>query len=142
MAFLQIFVSHQLLFLFSKHLDIMSNVMNCGTGRTDLCLEVDDFVAELELELFLGWLKQMSGWTRPHKLNRLTWFQLIFLAIVLYMMDQRVNSLSSESREKERIKICNIIVFDQLSLCAQWVHLDKKKLYSYKVQNHVLFMEG
>ena len=90
-------------------------------------LEVDDFVAELELELFLGWLKQMSGWTRPHKLNRLTWFQLIFLAIVLYMMDQRVNSLSSESsREKERIKICNIIVFDQLSLCAQWVHLDKK----------------
>ena len=36
MAFLQIFVSQQLLFLFSKHLDTMSNVTDCGTGRTDL----------------------------------------------------------------------------------------------------------
>ena len=35
-AFLQKFVSQQLLFLFSKHLDTMSNVTDCGTGRTDL----------------------------------------------------------------------------------------------------------
>ena len=40
MAFLQIFVSQQLLFLFSKHLDTMSNVTDCGAGRTDLCLMV------------------------------------------------------------------------------------------------------
>ena len=37
MAFLQIFVSQQLLFLFSKHLDTMLNVTDCGPGRTDLC---------------------------------------------------------------------------------------------------------
>ena len=37
MAFLQSFVSQQLLFLFSKHLDTMLNVTDCGTGRTDLC---------------------------------------------------------------------------------------------------------
>ena len=36
MTFLQIFVSQQLLFLFSKHLDTMSNVTDCGTGQTDL----------------------------------------------------------------------------------------------------------
>ena len=36
MAFLQIFISQQLLFLFSKHLDTMLDVMDCGTGRTDL----------------------------------------------------------------------------------------------------------
>ena len=36
MAFLQIFVSQQLLFLFSKHLDTMLNVTDCGTGQTDL----------------------------------------------------------------------------------------------------------
>ena len=30
-------ISQQLLFLFSKHLDTMSNVTDCGTGRTDLC---------------------------------------------------------------------------------------------------------
>ena len=40
MAFLQIIVSQQLLFLFSKHLDTMLNVTDCGTGRTDLCLIV------------------------------------------------------------------------------------------------------
>ena len=37
MAFLEIFVSQHLL-LFSKHLDTMSNVTDCGTGRTDLCI--------------------------------------------------------------------------------------------------------
>ena len=35
---MQIFVSQQLLFLFSKHLDAMSNVTDYGTGSTDLCL--------------------------------------------------------------------------------------------------------
>ena len=40
MAVLQIFVSQQLvLFLFSKHLDTMSNVRDCGTGQTDLCTQ-------------------------------------------------------------------------------------------------------
>ena len=43
MAFLQSFVSQQLLFLFSKHLDIMSNVTDCGTGRTGLWLEYNFF---------------------------------------------------------------------------------------------------
>ena len=38
MAFLQIFVSQQLLFLFSKNLDTMPNVTNCGNSQTDLCL--------------------------------------------------------------------------------------------------------
>ena len=38
MAFLQIFVSQQLLFLFSIRLDTISNVTDCGIGRTDLCL--------------------------------------------------------------------------------------------------------
>ena len=37
MTLLQNFVSQQLLFLFSKHLDTMSNVTDCGTGQTDLC---------------------------------------------------------------------------------------------------------
>ena len=37
MAFLQIFVSQQLLFLFSKHLDTMSNVTDCDYGQTNLC---------------------------------------------------------------------------------------------------------
>ena len=37
-AFFLSFVSQQLLFLFSKHLDTMSNVTYCGTSRTDLCL--------------------------------------------------------------------------------------------------------
>ena len=41
MAFLQIFVSQQLLFLFSKHLDTISNVTDCGTGGTDLCSSVN-----------------------------------------------------------------------------------------------------
>ena len=36
MAFLQILVSQQLLLLFSKHLDTMSNVMDCVSGQTDL----------------------------------------------------------------------------------------------------------
>ena len=36
MAFLQIFVSQQLLFLFSKHLDTMLNVTNCVSSQTDL----------------------------------------------------------------------------------------------------------
>ena len=36
MAFLQNFVPQQLLFLFSKHLDTMSNLTDCGTGQTDL----------------------------------------------------------------------------------------------------------
>ena len=36
MTFLKIFVSQQLLFLFSKHLDTMSNATDCGTGRIDL----------------------------------------------------------------------------------------------------------
>ena len=36
MAFLQSFVSQQLLFLFSKHLDTMSNVTDCVSGQTDL----------------------------------------------------------------------------------------------------------
>ena len=39
MAFLHIFVSQQLLFLFSKHLDTMSNVTDCVSSQTDLCLE-------------------------------------------------------------------------------------------------------
>ena len=39
MAFFQSFVSQQLLFLFSKHLDTMSNATDCGIGRMDLCLE-------------------------------------------------------------------------------------------------------
>ena len=34
MAFLQIFVSQQLLFLFSKHLDTMFNVTDCAPGQT------------------------------------------------------------------------------------------------------------
>ena len=41
MAFLQIFVSQQLLFLFSKNLDKMSNVTDCGISQTDLCLFVE-----------------------------------------------------------------------------------------------------
>ena len=36
MAFLKNIVSQQLFFLFSKHLDTMLNVTDCGTGRTDL----------------------------------------------------------------------------------------------------------
>ena len=36
MVFLQIFVSQQLLFSFSKNLDTMSNVTDWVTGRTDL----------------------------------------------------------------------------------------------------------
>ena len=36
MAFLQTFVSEQLLFLFSKHLDTMSNVTDCDYGQTNL----------------------------------------------------------------------------------------------------------
>ena len=35
-ALLQIFVSQQLLFLFSKHLDTMSKVTDCVPGQTDL----------------------------------------------------------------------------------------------------------
>ena len=31
------FGSQQLLFLFSKHLDTMSNVTDCDPGQTDLC---------------------------------------------------------------------------------------------------------
>ena len=50
---------------------------------------------ELEVELFLGWLKRMSGWRGPHKLNQPTWFRLIFSTIVLYMTDQWVSNLSS-----------------------------------------------
>ena len=46
MTFLQIFVSQQLLFLFSKHLDTMSNVTNCGTSRTDLWFS---FVMEVSI---------------------------------------------------------------------------------------------
>ena len=49
MAFLQIFVSQQLLFLFSKHLDTMSNVTDCVSSQTDLCLK--DFVWKYELQL-------------------------------------------------------------------------------------------
>ena len=58
------------------------------------------------------------------------------------MMDQRVNSLSSDMRavkEKERIKICNIIVFDQLSLCAQWVHLDKKTIFLQSAKSCIVY---
>ena len=40
MVFFLSFVSQQLLFLFSKHLNTMLNVTNCGTGRTDLWFEV------------------------------------------------------------------------------------------------------
>ena len=36
MAFLQIFVSQQLLFLFSKRLITLSNVMDCDSGQTNL----------------------------------------------------------------------------------------------------------
>ena len=36
MAYFQIFVSQQLLFLFSKYLDTMLNVTDCGTSRTYL----------------------------------------------------------------------------------------------------------
>ena len=39
MAFLKIFVTQQLLFLFSKHLDTMWNVTDCVSGQTDLCCE-------------------------------------------------------------------------------------------------------
>ena len=39
MAFLQIFVSQQLLFLFSKRLDTMANVMDCDPGQTDLWMK-------------------------------------------------------------------------------------------------------
>ena len=45
MAFLLSFISQQLLFLFSKHLDTMSNVTYCRTDRTDLWLkeaEIDE----------------------------------------------------------------------------------------------------
>ena len=42
-AFLQIFVSQQLLFLFSKHLDTMLNVTNCVSSQTDLWLKISDF---------------------------------------------------------------------------------------------------
>ena len=38
MAFLQSFVSQQLLFLFSKHLNTMSNATDCVSGRIDLCI--------------------------------------------------------------------------------------------------------
>ena len=44
MAFLKRFVSQQLLFLFSKHLDTMLNVTDCGIGRTDLWLYWDFWV--------------------------------------------------------------------------------------------------
>ena len=37
-TFFQIFVSQQLLFSFSKHLDTMSNVTDCDPVQTDLCL--------------------------------------------------------------------------------------------------------
>ena len=40
MAFLQIFVSQPILFLFSK--DTMSNVTDCGIGRTDLWQKWDE----------------------------------------------------------------------------------------------------
>ena len=40
MAFLQIFDhNNYCFFLFSKHLDTMSNVTDCGYGQTDLCLK-------------------------------------------------------------------------------------------------------
>ena len=54
MAFLQSFVSQQLLFLFSKHLDTMSNATDCGTGLTDLCNKWKVFE--------LRHLKQRSVW--------------------------------------------------------------------------------
>ena len=52
-AFLQKFVSQQLLFLFSKHLDTMSNVMDCDPGQTDLCLHwsLNQFWLSFELEI-------------------------------------------------------------------------------------------
>ena len=46
-AFLEILVSHELLFLFLKHLDTMSNLTDCGTGRTDLC-QKDIYTTSME----------------------------------------------------------------------------------------------
>ena len=43
MAFLQI-LAHNNYFLFSKHLDTMSNVTDCVPGQTDLCLKYDEYI--------------------------------------------------------------------------------------------------
>ena len=58
MAFLQIFVSQQLFFLISKHLDTMSNVTDCAPSKTDLCLKVDDeeSTITLSLQLYFIWM--------------------------------------------------------------------------------------
>ena len=42
--FLQSFVSQQFLFLFSKHLDTMSNSTDCWTGRIDLWLTLSEII--------------------------------------------------------------------------------------------------
>ena len=55
MAFLQIFFSQQLLFLFSKHLDTMLNVTDCWTGRTDFW-----FLFLIKFCLF-SWFQHQNG---------------------------------------------------------------------------------
>ena len=53
MAFLQTFVSQQLLFLFSKHLDTMSNVKNCVSSQTDLWVrQSEQFLPMMQVHFF------------------------------------------------------------------------------------------
>ena len=40
LAFLKTFISQQLLFLFSKNLDTMANVTDCGYSKTNFCLRI------------------------------------------------------------------------------------------------------
>ena len=49
----------QLLFLFSKHLDTMSNATDCGTGRTDLCKKADVLVLSALDDV--AWLLNLRG---------------------------------------------------------------------------------
>ena len=51
MAFLKLFVSQKLFYLFSKHLDTMLNATDCGTGRTDLCTKLASKSMETMVEV-------------------------------------------------------------------------------------------
>ena len=54
LAFLQIFVSPQALFLFSKHLDTMTNLTDGALGQTDLWKDL--YLLKAANESHLDWL--------------------------------------------------------------------------------------
>ena len=82
-AFLQIFVSQQFLFLFSKHLDIMSNVTDCGNGQTDICLIGMKSYIFVKLTLFQFHCNRKVG---SHDFGYTT---IPFPTIIIWFMSQK-----------------------------------------------------